>query len=590
MEERAKQSLRIDLAQFKLHIRLKPKTELTLHFDSPSRRFYLSVIALVIMEMKKLGQITSIPLGTHADQLILLNETIGDSAGSSEKENLIPRIYRKWKDALPDLENAPLFKVMGRKKEEDGTGKTYRFSEAEKDTWANLFEYKGSEEHVRLRFSVDKVGASLDDVVILYEDARDQDAWERFIASLKKAEERPQAPPVVTTPQEPTAALPVVQGNVGKFRRHRNVVLIASLAVAVGIVAFMLWHTFAPNRTGNLASIEKMAFPLPDKPSIAVLPFVNMSDDPKQDYFCDGMTDQIITSLSIIPRLFVIARESTFVYKGKAVKVQKVAEEMGVRYVLEGSIQKSGDRVRILVQLIDAVKGVHLWSERYDRDLKDLFALQDEITRRVMTALQVKLTEGEYASDVAGSTSNLEALECFWRAEERYFRSSKEDNAAARQWAEKAIELDPHFAGAWAILGYTYFVDVINGWGTAPLESLKRAEECGQKALSINDSTCKAQGLMGVIRWAQGRYDEAIRYGEKSVAINPNDPTMMFSLATIVHGSGRFDESIALIKTAMRICPYYPAVYLRYRGRVGPPDWTLPGGHRSMRGYARPKS
>jgi adenylate cyclase len=289
-----------------------------------------------------------------------------------------------------------------------------------------------------------------------------------------------------------------------------------------------------------------------------------MSKDPEQEYFCDGMTDQIITSLSIIPRLFVIARDSTFAYKGKAVKVQKVAEEMGVRYVLEGSIQKAGNRIRILVQLIDALKGIHLWSERYDRDLKDLFALQDEIARQVMTALQVKLTEGEYARGLAGTTTNLAALECLWRAEERFFRSSKEDNAAARQWAEKAIALDPRFAGAWAILGYTHFVDVINGWSTAPPESLKRAEECGQKALAINDATAKAQGLMGVIRWMQGRYDEAIRYAEKSVALNPNDPTMMFSLATIMHGAGRFEESISLIKTAMRICPYYPALYLRY--------------------------
>ncbi len=197
--------------------------------------------------------------------------------------------------------------------------------------------------------------------------------------------------------------------------------------MAVGIASFVTWHAYG--RANNRASIEKMAFPLPDKPSIAVLPFVNMSKDPEQDYFCDGMTDQIITSLSIIPRLFVIARESTFVYKGKAVKVQKVAEDMGVRYVLEGSVQKSQDRVRVLVQLIDAIKGVHLWSERYDKDLKDLFALQDEIARHVMTALQVKLTEGDYASGIAGTTSNLKALECFWRAEEHFFKFSKEDNA-----------------------------------------------------------------------------------------------------------------------------------------------------------------
>jgi adenylate cyclase len=138
-----------------------------------------------------------------------------------------------------------------------------------------------------------------------------------------------------------------------------------------------------------------------------VLPFANMSGSPEQEYFSDGITDQIITSLSMIPRLFVIARDSTFVYKGKAVKVQQVAEEMGIRYVLEGSVQRTKDRLRILVQLIDAIKGVHLWSERYDRELKDLFVLQDEIARQIMTALQVKLTEGEYASGVAGTTSNL---------------------------------------------------------------------------------------------------------------------------------------------------------------------------------------
>ena len=196
------------------------------------------------------------------------------------------------------------------------------------------------------------------------------------------------------------------------------------LSVIVVVAAVAIWQLYLrPTRPQvEVASKERMAFPLPDKPSIAVLPFTNMSGDPKEEYFCDGITDQIITSLSMIPRLFVIARNSTFVYKGKAVKVRKVAEEMGVRYVLEGSVQRSEGRLRILVQLIDAIKGIHLWSERYDRDLKDLFVLQDEIARQIMTALQVKLTEGEYASGVAGSTSNLKALECFWRGEEHFFR------------------------------------------------------------------------------------------------------------------------------------------------------------------------
>jgi hypothetical protein len=175
----------IDLNQFKLHIALKNKIELTLHFNSPSRRFYLSVIAFVINEMKRLGKITSIPIEGHHDLLALLNETIGGSAGSSDKENLLPRIYRKWKDALPNLEEAPLFKVLGRRKEYDeGVGKTYPFTEAEKDSWANLFEYIGSEENVRLKFAIDEIGASLGDVDIIYENSSNGDAWERFLSSL----------------------------------------------------------------------------------------------------------------------------------------------------------------------------------------------------------------------------------------------------------------------------------------------------------------------------------------------------------------------------------------------------------------------
>src|SRR5512139_384147 len=197
MVENTKNPIRIDLNEFKLYIHLK-KVQLTLHFDSPSRRFYLSVIALVVNEMKRLGKITSIPLEKHLSLLVLLNETIGGSTGSSDKEKLLPRIYRKWKDALPDLEDAPLFKVLGRKKEYDeGAGKTYPFTEAEKDNWANLFEYLGSNDKVRLKFAIDKIGASLSDVVILYEDTTNGEAWDRFLSSLKpKVEEAPETRPI----------------------------------------------------------------------------------------------------------------------------------------------------------------------------------------------------------------------------------------------------------------------------------------------------------------------------------------------------------------------------------------------------------
>ena len=201
--------LRIDLNEFKLHLYLKSRTPLTLHFDSPSRRFYLSVIALVVNEMKKSGKIKSIPLQEHLDLLALLNESIGGAAGSSDKENLLHRIYRKWKDALPNLEEAPLFKVLGRKKEEgDGAiGKIYSFTDVEKDGWANLFEYAGSEENVRLKFAIDKIGVGLNETSIIFRDSQNGEAWDQFIASLEK-ERKEESEPVeeIAVPEPPLGA------------------------------------------------------------------------------------------------------------------------------------------------------------------------------------------------------------------------------------------------------------------------------------------------------------------------------------------------------------------------------------------------
>ena len=318
MVEEATKLIRIDLNQFKLHLYLKSEVELTLHFDSPSRSFYLSVIGLVVHEMKKRGRITAIPLQKHLDLLALLNETVGGSAGSSNKEHLLPRIYRKWKDALPDLENAPLFKVVGRKKRHDELmDKVYAFSEGEKDSWANLFEYKGSHEHVRLRFSIDRLDASLDDVIIVYgEDPQlaDVDAWEGVIARLKeKLEEKSEPEPADRAPKAPGSILPQPRRWLRALpSRWQRPALYAVLGLIVGAAAFGVWkyNFFAP--PVEVASVEKMAFPLPDKPSIAVLPFRNLSDDPKQEYFSDGITEDIITALSKAPDLFVIARNCVF--------------------------------------------------------------------------------------------------------------------------------------------------------------------------------------------------------------------------------------------------------------------------------------
>jgi adenylate cyclase len=309
-----------------------------------------------------------------------------------------------------------------------------------------------------------------------------------------------------------------------------------------------------------------MAFPLPDKPSIAVLPFVNMSDDPKQELFCDGLTDTIITSLSRIPHLFVIASNSTFTYKGKPVKVQQVAEDLGVRYVLEGSMQKAEKRIRLRAQLIDAITGRHLWAESYDRSLEDIFALQDEIASKVITSLQVELTSGEYARAIGKSTKNLEALELFWRAQYHLIRITKEDNALARQYAEKAIEIDPGFSTAWAELGFTHIHDSMYGWTSSREQSLKLSEGCAQKALSLNPSEPKAFILLCQISLAKREYDKAIEYAERAVEANPNDPWALFFLGNAMMWVGRYDEAIANARKAMRLTPYYSALPLAILG------------------------
>ncbi len=561
MEEKTRQAIKIDLNQFKLHIHLKHKTELTLHFDSPSRMFYLTVIALVVNEMKRLGKITSIPMEEHSALLAQLNETIGGSAGSSDKEHLLPRIYRKWKDALPDLENGPLFKVIGRKKElENGVGKTYQFAEAEKDSWANLFEYRGSQENVRLRFSIDKLGAGLDDIVIIYEGCQNGEAWERFISSLQQKEEkRPE--PVELVPKEPEAPVTPSKGEkITLLKRWQWV----ALAIVLILAALAIWRAYFYSSPVEVASVKRMAFPLPDKPSIAVLPFLNMTDDPRQESFCDGLSEEIITTLSKIPKLFVIARSSMFTYKGKPVKVQQVAEELGVQYVLEGSVRKAGEQVRITAQLNDALTGRHLWAERYDRKPKDIFIIQDEITTHIITALQVKLTEGEQARVFSKGTKNLDAYMKVIEARWLSFQTTIEGNIRAKQLTEEAISLDPNYAPAYNALARATIVDIWLGLTKNPQESLKRCIELNKKAITLDDSLAVGHTGLGYALTMARKYDEAIFHAERGLELEPNSADIVYIYANILLYIGRQEESISFFQSAIRLNPKPPNVYLRH--------------------------
>jgi adenylate cyclase len=318
----------------------------------------------------------------------------------------------------------------------------------------------------------------------------------------------------------------------------------------------------------EVASVEKMAFPLPDKPSIAVLPFNNLSGDSTQDYIADGISENIISALSKISEMFVIASNSTFTYKGKPVKVQQVSEELGVRYVLEGSAQKIGNRVRITAQLIDATTGHHLWSEKYDRDMKDLFALQDEIAHKIIVELQVKLTEGEQARVSHKSTTNLEAWSYAVRGLKLFERVSKENNAKAMELFEQAVELDPGYVWAWVRLAWTHIMAGKPGWSQSPSESWKKAVEISQKVLVLDESDSDVCALVGLVYLLQKRYEQAITEGEKSLALGPTNAQAHVLLAVSMNKVGRFDEAIELVKKAMRLHPYYPAYYLSRLGEA----------------------
>jgi adenylate cyclase len=363
---------------------------------------------------------------------------------------------------------------------------------------------------------------------------------------------------------EPEAAGKVIS----EKRKTRRWIALAAAVLLIVVVGGMASWFYYLRQSSKIepASVEKMAYPLPDKPSIAVLPFTNMSGDPEQEYFSDGLTEEIITALSKIRNMFVIARNSTFSYKSKPVKVQQVAEELGVRYVIEGSIRKAEDRVRITAQLIDALTGHHLWAERYDRKLEDIFAVQDEITEDIVEELDVKLVRGEQTRLWRKSLKNPEARDFYYRGREIVYRFTKEAAAEARELFERVIELEPNSPLGYAWAAWTHYLDAWRGWGKDPAWSLKRAGELAQKALSLDDSNSDAHSLLGWIYLLEGQYEKAIAEGERAMAISPNGADVAFRAAHTYMLYGRSNEAIVLVKKAMRLNPIPPALYFNILG------------------------
>ena len=299
----------------------------------------------------------------------------------------------------------------------------------------------------------------------------------------------------------------------------------------------------------------------PDRPSIAVLPFTNMSGDPDQEYFSDGITEDLITDLSKISGLFVIARNSVFTYKGKAVRVEEVGRELNVRYVLEGSVRKANNRVRITAQLVDAHTSGHIWAERYDRELKDIFALQDEVTHEIVSVLAVKLTDEERKRLVNKGTANLEAYDYALRGLEYVYRFTKQANTVARNMFQKAIDLDPQYAIAYSQLGNTHMMEWSFGWSQDPA-TLERAFDLAQQAITLDELEPMAHGLLSNVYLWKKEYDRAIEEVKKALEIDPNNADRLLILAGVLNWVGKPEEAIDLINRAMQLNPIYPVWYL----------------------------
>ena len=337
---------------------------------------------------------------------------------------------------------------------------------------------------------------------------------------------------------------------------RRKGILAGAVAALIVIIGLAVWNFYWHAPRIEPASTEKMAFPLPDKPSIAVLAFTNMSGDSKDDLLGDVLAEGIINGLAKSERILVIARNSTFTYKGKPVKVKQVAEEMGVRYVIEGSIQREGERVRITVQLVDALTGHHLFSERYDRDLKGILNLQDEITMKVLTAVRVKLTSGEQARINERGTKNLDAyLKVLEAAEHKGGTFNKERVQKAMKLLEEAIALDPEYAYAYSILATAYLDLVALGASDSPRESLLRAVELGKKAIALDEFNSSAHAHLAFPYMYLREFDKAISEAEKAISLSPSSATAYFALGFALANTGRNQEAIPMLEKSLRLSP-----------------------------------
>jgi len=357
---------------------------------------------------------------------------------------------------------------------------------------------------------------------------------------------------VLMEPRVTVSGKPIEKKSSGK---RRMPILVGAVTLIVLALAIGIWQYYARLTTIEPASEDKMAYPLPEKPSIAVLPFVNLSGDPEQEYFADAIGENITTELSRFEHLFVIARHSAFVYKGSKKKTKQISQELGVRYLLEGSVQSSDDQVRIIAQLIDAISGEYVWTEKFDRNLSNIFEIQDEIAMTVVATLAEKIWQVSAKALTKKPLSNFKAWDYYLRGRANYIKWNKSDNEKARTLFKKALELDPDLSMAYIWLAWTYYIDW-RLWGFEP-EDLYQAEVWTNKAVAFGENNSEMQFLLSRIAIARARYQAALAHMERAIELNPNDAEIIANYGLLLIYVSRSEESIPLFKKAMRLNPHY---------------------------------
>ena len=333
--------------------------------------------------------------------------------------------------------------------------------------------------------------------------------------------------------------------------------VVKNIARPVGVHRVSLAESAPPTTLKSTAAAAKTDSSTANRPSIAVLPFANMSGDPEQEYFAEGISEDIITGLSKLRWFFVIARNSTFAYKGKAVDVKRAARELGVRYVLEGSVRKGGNRVRITAQLIDAATGNHIWADRYDGDLTDIFALQDEITNKVVAAIEPKLLEAEGVRSQSRSTEDLGAWDMVMQANSLFWRLTKTEGEAAIAMLKQAVERYPEYAPAHSMLAFAMLVSRLLGW-TLIAPQVKEAATLAARAAELDDSDPWAHLALGYVAHTMRRTDDAAQEYQRAIDLNPNFAAAHGYLGLTFALAGRSDQAIAHLEQATRMSPHDP--------------------------------